>query len=268
MFGESADPVESAPNPPRDPMLLLADPVPGPAMWDALVPLLTGSFAVVREPGVVRGDTAPPGPAPEAAGWAEREMLERDLYPVHLVASGFGAGAAIRLARQRPELLRSLVLQAPIVRFGPALGAGAPHWREVTDRFEPVAAALDHGDGIGARRAWRSALAPTGREPLAPVGVALGVDSSQRRWLTDWRDPHPWTVGSPADLEFLPPVLILEGARSPPFLQQIAGELARGFPNVTRLRLPDADALLPEEDPQRLAAVLFSFCLERNVPTA
>ena len=268
MWGEAPDSGDPPPPSPRDPLLLLADPVPGPAMWDAVVPLLSGGFVVLREPPPPAVAPSPDLPAPDAAGWAERELVLRNLYPVHLVASGFGAAAAIRLARQRPELLRSLVLHAPIVRFGPEVGPGAPAWTDVRERFAPVAAALEQGDGIGARRAWRAALLPPDHPLPSPTGVALGIDPAQRGWLADWRDPAAWTVSSPADFDFLPPVLVLDGAVSPPFLHRIAGELARGFPNVTRMRLPDADPLLPEVDPQRLAAVLFSFCLERNVPTA
>lgn len=268
MFGQPSDAAETPVATPRDPLLLLADPIAGPAMWDGLAPLLAEGFDVVREPPGRRATTGATELAGDAAAWVEAELLTRNLYPVHLVATGFAGGAAIRVARERPELLRSLVLHAPVVRFGPGAGEGAPAWAEVTERFQSVADAIDRGDGISARRAWRTALHPSPATSAASVGVAVGVEPGQRRWRADWADLRGWTISEPADLEFLPPVLILEGAEAPPFLHRIAGELARGFPNVTRLRLPEAGALLPEEDPRRLAGVLFSFCLERNVPTA
>lgn len=268
MFGDPPTPPTEEAETPRDPLLLLADPVAGPSMWDALVPILVGGFVVVREPVVLATPDGPPTSAAGAAEWAEQELLARNIYPVHVVASGFAASAAIRLARMRPELLRSLVLHAPIVRFGASFGGGAPGRNEIARRFEGVAAALERGDAIGARHAWRAVLQPAARRPAPAMGVALGIDSAQARWLGEWRDPEGWTVGLPEDFEFLSPVLVVEAADAPPFLQRIGEELAGRFPNATRLRLPSADAFLPEADPQRLAAVLFNFCLERNVPVA
>lgn len=252
---------------PRDPLVLMTDPLGGTAMWDGLAPLLTEGFAVLRETDV--GPHAAPDTAePPIDAWWEAEVLRSDQYPVHLVASGFAAPAAVGLARRRPELLRSIVFHAPILRLDGPVGPTDPNWSEIEAGFAPVAAAIARQDGIVARDRWREAIAPSERRPPRGGGPLVPPDGGQRRWAGAWSDRRAVGLAPPLEIDFLPPVLVVDGDQSPPALRTIADRLAACFPNATRLTLPNSGALLPEEDPRRLAAVLFSFCLERNVPTA
>lgn len=267
MHDEALESDRDEPVPIRDPLVLIADPLAGPTTWDRVAPLLDGGFEVLRE-SVDGPSVTPEDPSLAVDRWWAEEMVRRDLYPAHLVADGFAAISGLRLARRRPELVRSLVLVTPIVRFlDPPRPTGA-RWSEVESAFTPVAAALARHDAVLARELRRAAMDPAG--PVSPRLGASGVppDRGQRAWAAGWAAGDAWTVEPPEEIDFLPPVLVVDGDRSPLFARAIADELAGRFPNATRLTLPDAGALLAEDDPRRIAALLFSFCRERNVPGA
>ncbi|MCI4336195.1 MAG: alpha/beta hydrolase [Thermoplasmata archaeon] len=262
-----ADSIEGA-GASKDPLFLVADPFTGGAEWATLIPWLRGGFEVLTE--TPTADRSSGGPSDDLSvqdARVEAELLRRNIYPVHLMASTFSVAAAIRLALRRPELLRSLILHDPIVRFPAPEARNTASWAPVEARFLPIVNALRSGDTARARGLWHSAFAQPGAlDRLTDSRVPAAVEDPQR-WLEGWDDPSVWRVEPPAHAEFLPPVLLLEGDRSPDFIRRIGDALASGFPNLSRLTLPNAGHFLPIEEPQRLAGVLFTFCLERNVPS-
>ncbi len=248
-----------------DPLVLVGDPLTRGEEWRQVRPLLAPAFQMLSVPtpeeGAERSD--PPGTFLEAS--LARALERPDFYPAHVLASSFAVAPVLRLAAHRPDLFRSLLLHEPIVRLE-SNGAGGDS-DELHRAFIPLAGAIAAHDPAQTLRAWQSAFgeepAIAAEHPAPDPTLASGGDE----WLRQWQSPEAWSI--PATMaEFLPPSLVIEGELAPGFVRRIGEEVARRFPNVVRLALPGAGHFLPTRDPARLAGVVMTFCLERNVPTA
>jgi len=161
-------------------------------------------------------------------------LIERLDQPVHLVGHSFGGAVALRLAQERPELLKSLVLIEPVafhlLRAGDAIDAQA--FDEISRVADGVARSLACGDfqgGFGrfvdywsGEGAW-TAVPEDKRGPLATrLGkVALDFWSA----LND-----PTRLGDLAELDV--PTLVIRGGTSPLPVRRIAWHLGRTLPRV------------------------------------
>lgn len=229
---------------PRDPLVLLADPWAGAPAWRSVRPLLSEAFLLLdvtlRD---ARGDSF--------EDQLVRSMVDSDLHPAHVLATPFAAAAALRLAIERPELFRSLVLHEPVVPFPPAGPVARP-----TGREEPTEARRD-GPSSGPVGEPGGGLNGLGKEPDADWPKSI------RTFLAGPAGQVPVALG-----EFLAPVLIVEGGRSPAWVRALGASLAGRLPHARLLELPGATGQLPDTEPARLAGLLMTFCLERNVAPA
>ncbi|HYK93276.1 MAG TPA: hypothetical protein VEY07_04445 [Thermoplasmata archaeon] len=248
---------------PRDPLLLLADPLTGGGEWSLLRPLLVAPFTLV-EPDIGEGsERAARQHAPARPYDLAQTLIGTGEYPAHLLASTFAAGPALHLAVERPDLLRSLLLFDPVV-VDPT---GREGLADVARRFGPLAERLIARRWVEAEAEWRSVFALRPRRSPSPASAEALIGPGGDRWLAEWKEPGPWAI--PAGIsEFLPPTLLLDGEGSPEFVHDAVRALTNRLPNVRHLRLRGADHLLPRTDPARVAGIVISFCLERNVPSA
>ncbi len=248
---------------PRDPLVLVADPLSGGREWERLRPLLDPAFRVTEVPWADSGD----GPAAEEPHAALARVLdEPDFYPAHVLASSFAAAPVLRLAARRPDLFRSLLLHEPLVLLGRPTGPDAEE--ELRRRLTPVAEALDRREFGRASERLKAAL---GEDPVGPTPGLSGFEPDLKErggaWARQLASPTAWSI-PPSLSEFLAPALVLDGELTPGFVRRIGTDVAGRFPNVLHLRLPGAGHFLPYRDPPRLAGVLMTFCLERQVPSA
>lgn len=87
--------------------------------------------------------------------------------PLDLIGHSFGAVMALRLALERPELVRSLVLIEPVL-FAAARSAGAPEYARWLARAAPYRASLAAGDTVHAAALFQEEWG-TGPLTSAPV---------------------------------------------------------------------------------------------------
>ncbi len=247
----------------RDPIVLVSDPLTVGEEWVGLRPLLASSFEPVdlALPPSPRAGSPDDGSEVDLAGALEA----LGVVPAHVLARGFAAAPVIRLAARRPDLFRSLLLIEPIVRL-PATGPSNSD-TELDRLLAAPARAVerDHPEEAASTYLW---LFGEEAAPADSRGLFTRAFKNRgNRWLAELRSSQAWTVPAAAE-EFLSPALVVDGELSPGFVHRQGEEIARRFPNVVHLRLPGAGHLLPFREPARLAGVLMTFCLERNISPA
>ncbi len=183
-------------------------------------------------------------------------LLER---PAHLIGHSYGGYAALRIACDQPDMVRSLTLIEPV--FFAATKHTAP----------PVFKAYER-----ASRRFLGAL-------------AVGDTSSAARAFTgEWGDGSPWESMKPEAMEYITarmplvaasgagiaedsgdvwsrlgrlqmPCLLIEGASSPPIIAAIQDALAGAVPNTTRHVVPEAGHMLPMTHAVEVAELITGF---------
>lgn len=167
--------------------------------------------------------------------------------PVDLFGHSFGGTVAIRVALERPDLVRSLTLFEPVL-FAVALQDGSPEaadWAEKERGFEER---INAGDREGAAEWFQS---------LWGTGVPLSrMPASQRSYIVDRIEAIPAAADVVRDdrvgllregrLSGLSvPVLLAEGATSPTVIRAITEGLSRRIPQAERLVQAGAGHMLP-----------------------
>ncbi len=248
-----------------DPLVLIHDGWDDMRVWRRLAPMLEGSFQLLvydrRGHGASRG---PPRRAALANDVADLAGLlqHADYYPAHLVGHGVGGSVAFRLARDRPELVRSIVVHEPPFAVPPP--ADRPGRSPVPEPFHTGPAgtprqALDNylRESGGSGERW------PGFEYAGPDAAEAAV----RGWVEDSGDPEVTAFPQGGEGEVLVPVLTTVGSRSPPGAERVQLALEEQLRNAVARRLPDTGHWAPYTDPDLFAGVLGDFLLERNVPS-
>jgi pimeloyl-ACP methyl ester carboxylesterase len=255
-----------------DPVVLVHGSLVDHTAWARVVPLLSDALTVlVYDRRGFGRSTLGPRQRPVATDVADLAgLLEAvDLLPVHVVTYSYGGAVALRLAADRPELVRSIAIHEPPL-FGmlidqPATAAegerflrGISEIRDLVARREVAEAARQVVEVFS--------LAPGAWERLPP-NVRAEFAARMDRWVEEYTDPDSLRPPSAALPELLLPVLLTGGAESPSFLREIRGALARELPNVTEVDLPGVGHAPHLTHPVDYAGLLLSFLMERNVPS-
>jgi pimeloyl-ACP methyl ester carboxylesterase len=177
---------------------------------------------------------------------------------VDLLGHSRGGHLAFRVAQQRPDLLRRLVLAEPGGDLDASLGADdAPLGAYVAAAAEKIAAGdIDGGlagfiDAIEGPRAWRLLPAAAKQELRDNARTLLGQVNDQRRRFTR------------ADAEAIRvPTLFVGGANTPGKLPVILRALAAHVPDSRVAIIPNATHVMFEQDPVRFCAAVLEFLAE------
>jgi pimeloyl-ACP methyl ester carboxylesterase len=177
--------------------------------------------------------------------------------PVDLLGHSFGATVALRLALERPDLVRSLMLVEPVL-FAAARAAEAPEYGPWQAQAASYRAALAKGNMALAADLFQAlwGAVPLQALPAPQRGYIIdriGLIAAQDGALTD----DTGGLLSWQRLESLGlPVLLVEGGLSPPIIGAIQTELARRLPMVRRVTVEGAGHMLPLTHPGPLARAL------------
>jgi pimeloyl-ACP methyl ester carboxylesterase len=253
-----------------DPMVLVHGSWVDHRTWNVVLPKLAGSFSVVAYDRRGHGRSARvPGPYRIADDVADLVgVLEKlDHYPAHVVGLSLGGTIALRLAAERADLFRSVVVHEPPIYS--LLEEASPGLAELRARGAAVAARINAGDRRGAARMFLDAVASTSGDwdRIGPAGQELLVAHADR-WLAEYEGEGTFDLDPTGLSEFYAPALLTSGELGPPTFGRILDALAPRLPNVTRQRLPGTGHLPHLTDPDLYVGVLFSFCAERNVPVS
>ena len=239
--------------------------------WDAVAPGFALGLEVLtydrRGHGLSRGEVRS-HPVRDDADDLAALLEATDFHPVHLVAHAYGGMVALRLAVDRPELVRSACLHEPpwtgLVDDDPASRAEIERIVAGVRAIAPLA----KSDGVDRTIPRILALVSgVGEWDRIPASGRAAILAGSGDWLGEFGDTaasHP----DPQELrEVQVPVLVTVGEESPGYMQRICDRITRALPNATLVRLPTAGHFPQLTHPDLLVGVLGTFLLDRNVPS-
>nr|WP_290649853.1 alpha/beta fold hydrolase [Aquisalimonas sp.] len=213
--------------------------------WDLLVPHLTDSFRVLTYDR--RGHSASERPAGQGSvreDVADLAALIEDLRlaPAWVVGNSFGASIALRLAGDRPDLLRGLIAhEPPLLSFLADDAAAARMLEEVEQKVNAVAEQIAKGDHAGATERFveEVALEPGMWARLPPEYRQILIENAPTL-LDETRDPEAFGFDLEWVTGFTKPTLLTLGGESPPMSKPVMTKLAEALPHAEVHALQDA----------------------------
>ena len=181
--------------------------------------------------------------------------------PIHLIGHSFGGTVALRMALERPELLRSLVLIEPVL-FAAARADEAPEYRDFIKTHQAFAAMMQAGDLHGAAAHFQSIWGDGRDFDAAPKSVQRYIIDRLHLILAQTDALHNDSAGIMGYLRLEAmglPVLLIKGSDSPAIVDAIARALASRLPNLTQVTIQGARHMAPITHPKQVAAALTSF---------
>jgi pimeloyl-ACP methyl ester carboxylesterase len=180
--------------------------------------------------------------------------------PLDVIGHSSGGTVALRLALERPDLVRSLVLIEPVL-FAAARAAGDAAFGVHEAAFAPFAAAMAAGDRAAATAFFHGywnpgdfAALPAGLQAYMTARINL-IPAQLEVMMQDAAGLLRYM-----GLESLGiPVLLMEGATSPAVIGAIQGELARRLPQARRVVIAGAGHMVPVTHRAEVSAAIAGF---------
>ena len=172
-------------------------------------------------------------------------LLTLDLAPAHIVGVSYGAYTALTLARDHPNLVRSIVLaEPPILHLLTISEAGDAQRRAFSTNVLDVSRrAFANGDSVTALRAYYDGIHSRGafdNLPAAARADVLAHSFEMRQEMLTNREQYMPPISCGELGRIMTPVLIVRGDQSPPVFQLISDELARCLLSDTTVVIPGA----------------------------
>lgn len=188
------------------------------------------------------------------------------LAPAHVIAASIGGVAALALALERPDAIRSLVLaEPPVLPLADATPEGrALRQAFLDDTLAPAAAAFRAGAPENAMRGIIDGFLGAGTFDGLPAPARARVMENAREWEAHVRSPEPFPDLPPAGLRALRiPTLMLSGTRTTPLHALVDDRLAALLPDVRRVRVEGATHDLWADAPETCRDAALDFLLSR-----
>jgi pimeloyl-ACP methyl ester carboxylesterase len=234
-----------------DPVVLLHSSGASGAQWRALTQRLASNYRVIAPD--LYGYGASSGWHGQSEFTLEREagfvlsLLDRLSQPAHLVGHSYGGAVALRIARSRADLVRSLTVIEPVafhlLRGGSERDAAG--LREIEGVTAMVGRALASGDYDGGYGRFVDYWSGSGtwagmpaakRATLAPQLAKVALD-----FHATLHEP-----ATPADFRMMPaPTLVLQGASTRLPTQCICERLTGALPDARLVTVDGAGHMLP-----------------------
>lgn len=192
-----------------------------------------------------------------------------DLYPAHVVAHSYGGAVAFRLAKTRPEMVRSLAVhEPPFVGLLEDDPATAVEGERLTSDVRELQRRIRAGEAAEAAKAFVEKFSSEDGawSRLRPELRAAFVRNAPR-WCEEFDDPEALAPDRAALADLLVPVLLTSGQSSPPFLGRVNRALAARLRNVTLRVLPESGHVPHISRPFQYVGLVGQFLLERDVPS-
>ncbi len=184
-----------------------------------------------------------------------------DQGPRDILGHSFGATVALRLAAERPDLVRSLTLVEPVF-FAVAWHDDPALARQHEADFADFEAAIARGEYHLAARLFTDAWGDGGDWDTIPKDKQDFMASQMPLIVAESDSIYHDPAGLISDHRIealIPPVLLLEGGKSPVYIDAINTALARRLPNCRRHVVPGAGHMLPLTHAPQVAAHISDF---------
>ena len=207
--------------------------------WDLVAPRLAETHTVVTYDR--RGHSQ--SERPSSRGSVHEDVADlaalietTGIAPAHVIGNSAGAIISLRLAVDRPELIRALVVHEP-----PLVGviADDPALASIVQRFDEDASGalecLRAGDMAGGARRFVEdvAFGPGAWDQLPPQARETFVANAPT-WLDEMEDPDFLTLDLATLASFNGPTLVTRGDASPPMFSPIADRVADAISTSSR----------------------------------
>lgn len=181
--------------------------------------------------------------------------------PTDLIGHSFGTTVALRLATERPDLVRSLVLIEPVflaVAFTDDPSSRQRHDAELKD----YDLALKAGDLMTAAKSFSDLWG--GGRPWASLPESQRADMAEKIKVVEQTTPEVVedSVGLLASgaIEALDvPTLLIEGANTPEYIRLVAAGLKRRIRGSQLAVVPGAGHMAPLTHPKQVATLIRTF---------
>jgi non-heme chloroperoxidase len=177
------------------------------------------------------------------------------LAPAHVVGSGYGAYVALALAREHPDLVRTLVLgEPPVLAFLLRSPAGDSLRRAfVAATLDPARDAFARGDSVAGLRLFvdgtTDRLGTFDNLPAPARARVVAHSFEMRREMLADRQEYLPALDCAALGRLAMPVLLIQGERSPRMYHVITTELARCLQSDTLITIPAAGHAIHATNP-------------------
>jgi pimeloyl-ACP methyl ester carboxylesterase len=239
--------------------------------WDRVVPGLAQALQVVVYDRRGYGQSAPgprPHPVRDDAADVAALLESLDLYPAHIIAHSYAGAVALRLATERPEMVRSLAIhEPPFVGLLSADPSTASEGEALVAQVRELQRLVRSGQR---ERAAQQFVDVFSSEPGAWQRLTPPVQQAFVRradlWAEEIDDPEAFLPDGVLVRELMVPVLLTEGSQSPRYMHRITQDLGQMLRNRQILEIPDAGHIPHLVRPDQFVGLLVTFLLERNVP--
>jgi pimeloyl-ACP methyl ester carboxylesterase len=182
-----------------------------------------------------------------------------DAGPVDLMGHSRGGHIAFRVAQQRPDLLRRLVLAEPGGELDATLDPEAkPGVSPLAARIATAADKIGNGDVEGGLTFFFDAIEGPGAWTRLPATPKQQLRDNAFTLIGQARDRRP--PFSKADAEAIQvPTLFIGGARTKGALPQVLRALAAHVPDSRTVMIPNTTHPMFEQAPQRFSEIVLEF---------
>jgi esterase len=183
-----------------------------------------------------------------------------DAGPIDLIGHSRGGHIGFRVAQQRPELLRRLVLAEPGGELDPSLdpAAGVPGPSQRVARFAAAAGKISEGDIDGGLKLFFDAIEGDGawaRLPAAPKQQLRDNAATLIGQVDENRQPYTRAQAQ----SIRTPTLFVGGTDTKGALPAVLRALAAQVPGARTAMIPDVGHWMFEQAPQRFCEIVLAF---------
>jgi pimeloyl-ACP methyl ester carboxylesterase len=232
--------------------------------WDAVAPLLARSFRVLAYDR--RGHSQserPASPYSIRADVADLAALieELRLGPAHIVGNSSGGSVVLRLAAERPDLFRSLIVnETALLDLLADDSKGAEILPVIRLRLKAVMDLIAAGESEGAAQLFVETIAfEPGAWAEVPPAVKETVIFNAPMFLEQMRDPDFLSMNLARLRGFRQPALLTLGEHGPPFFPPIVDKVAAALPQAERYIFAGAGHEPEQTHPEAFVATVTDF---------